>query len=149
MITWQINGLDKGLQISTQTEKLKRKSWDYKKCTLKKLGLKFWNPKINLFRKITFIFLYKIPTLCSSWVNKAILEQVKAVVQDYDYMVQFFKKQKLCKQNLVQKECIIWILDQNLFEIISIYLSLVSLIWNHLQKYFLQLEHHIELLVHQ
>ena len=29
-----------------------------------------------------------------------------------------------------------------------LYLSFVSFILNHLQKYFLQLEHHIELLVH-
>ena len=33
---------------------------------------------------------------------------------------------------------------------IKIYLqSFVSFAWNHLQKYFLQLEQHIELLVHQ
>ena len=37
-----------------------------------------------------------MPTLWSLKVNKAILEQVKLVEKDYDYMLQFFKKQKLC-----------------------------------------------------
>ena len=33
---------------------------------------------------------------------------------------------------------------QNLFGIVCIYLSFVSFVWNQIQKYFLQLEHHIE-----
>ena len=44
-------------------------------------------------------FFYKMATLWSSEVNKAVLEQVIAVQFDYYYMLQFFKKQKLCTQN--------------------------------------------------
>ena len=41
------------------------------------MGLKFQNPKFNILREIAFIFLYEMPTLWSSEVNEAILEQVK------------------------------------------------------------------------
>ena len=48
----------------------------------------------------SFYFLYDMPTLWSSEVNEAFLEQVKVAEQDYDYiMLQFFKKEKLCTQN--------------------------------------------------
>ena len=40
-----------------------------------------------------------MPTLWSSEVNDAILEQVKMEEWDYDYMLQFFKKLKLCTEN--------------------------------------------------
>ena len=39
-----------------------------------------------------------MPTICNLEVNKAILEQVK-VAEKYDCMLEFLKKQKLCKQN--------------------------------------------------
>ena len=47
-----------------------------------------------------------MPTLWNSEVNKAILEQVKVTKYDYDYMLRFFKKQKLCTQNYFQKQYI-------------------------------------------
>ena len=56
------------------------------------------------------------------------------------------KKEKLCKLNWFQKQYIIEVSNQSLFGTICIHLSFVSFIWNHLQKYFLQFEHHIELL---
>ena len=46
-----------------------------KKVLFKKMSLEFRNPK-TILRKKAFIFLYKMPTLSSSEVNKAILEQV-------------------------------------------------------------------------
>ena len=48
-------------------------------------------------------FFNKIATLWSLEVNKAFLEQVKLAEWYYDYMFQFFKKQKLCTQNKFQK----------------------------------------------
>ena len=38
-------------------------------------------------------------TFWSSEVNKTILEQSKMAGQDYDYILQIFKKQKLSTQN--------------------------------------------------
>ena len=38
---------------------------------------------------------------------------------------------------------------QNLFEIICIYIFVSLYIWNHLQEFFIQLEHQIELLLHK
>ena len=37
-----------------------------------------------------FYFLYEMPTLWSSEVNQAILEQVKVAEKDYDYMPSTF-----------------------------------------------------------
>ena len=37
-----------------------------------------------------FYFLYEMPTLWSSEVNQAILEQVKVAEKDYDYMPLIF-----------------------------------------------------------
>ena len=46
------------------------------------------------------IYLFcKIPTVWSSDVNKAILEQVIVAEYNYYYMLQFLKKQHLCTQN--------------------------------------------------
>ena len=67
----------------------------------------------------SFYFLCEMPTLWISGINEAILEQVKVEEQDYDYMLQFFKKLKLCTQNLVP-------------ETVN-YISFTSkFIWNHL-----------------
>ena len=38
---------------------------------------------------------------------------------------------------------------QNLFEIICIYIFVSLYIWNHLQEFFIQLKHQIELLLHK
>ena len=40
-----------------------------------------------------------MPTLWSSEVDKTILEQVKVAEYDCNYMLQFFKKEKLYTQN--------------------------------------------------
>ena len=46
-----------------------------KKCTIfKKIGLKFRNPKFNIFLQDN---IYKMPTRWNSEVNKVIPEQVK------------------------------------------------------------------------
>ena len=58
------------------------------------MGLKFLNPKFNILCTIANTFFYKIPTLWSSEVNKAILEQVIVAEWDY-YMLQFLMKQNL------------------------------------------------------
>ena len=44
---------------------------------LQLLGLKVWSPKFNILCKIAFFYLYKMTTLLSLEVNKAILEQAK------------------------------------------------------------------------
>ena len=45
--------------------------------SLKKMSLKFRNPKFNILCKIAFIFLIKCQPFKSLEVNKAILEQEK------------------------------------------------------------------------
>ena len=86
-----------------------------------------------------------MPTLWNSEVNKAILEQVKVARQDYnlDGMLQFFKKQNLCIQISSRKSKLYK------FHIIYHWESFVLFIWYYLQRYFLQFEHHIEILVRQ
>ena len=41
------------------------------------MDLKIQNPKFNTLCKISFTFLYEMPTLWCSEVNEAILEQAK------------------------------------------------------------------------
>ena len=48
-----------------------------KSVATKKVGLKFRNPKFNIFLQNN---IYKMPTLWNSEVNKAILEQVNVTV---------------------------------------------------------------------
>ena len=47
------------MKISTQVDnhKYKEKVLQLKKILFKKMGLKFWNPKLNILGKIAFIFL--------------------------------------------------------------------------------------------
>ena len=71
-------------------------------------------------------------TLWSSEVNKAILEQSKVAEQDYDYILQIFKKQKLSTQNWFQTQFTIKFSHENLFGIICIYLLLASFVWYNL-----------------
>ena len=43
-------------------------------------------------------------TLWSSELNKTILEQIKLAEWDCDYMLEFFKTEKLYTKNLFQKQ---------------------------------------------
>ena len=85
-------------QISTQTDNyMHRKSVATKKRIIfNKMDLKLRNPKFNKFLQHN---INKMPTLWNSEINKAILEQGKVAVVLWLYTFQFFKKQKLCKQN--------------------------------------------------
>ena len=53
-----------------------QESAEIKKSSLKKMGLKFWYPKFNILCKKN-VYLFILPTLWSSKINKVILEQVK------------------------------------------------------------------------
>ena len=65
------------MQISIQTNNHKcRISVAIKQSALCKKRVKSGNTELDILCKIAFIF-YKMPTLLSSEVNKAILEQVK------------------------------------------------------------------------
>ena len=75
---------------STQTDNKYRKNAANKKVLLKN-GSEVFKHIFNILCQIAFSFFNKMPTLWSSEANKAIL--------DYDYMLQSFKKQKLCTQN--------------------------------------------------
>ena len=90
------------------------------------MGLKFRNSTFYIFLQNK---MYKMPILWNSEVNKVILEQVKVAVILYDYMLSNFFGNK------------IW---THLFLVI-----ILLFIWNHLEKHFLQHEHHIEILVYQ
>ena len=104
-----------------------RKSVTTKKSIIfNKMGLKFRNSKFYIFLQQK---IYKMPLLWNSEVKKVILEQVKMEVILYGYMLSNFFGNK------------IW---THLFLVI-----ILLFIWNHLKKYFLQLEHHIEILVYQ
>ena len=67
-----------------------------KRKIVKKIDLKFRNPKLNNFLQNN---IYKISTICNSHVNKTVLEQVKVAVGLWLHAFQFFEKQKLCKQS--------------------------------------------------
>ena len=113
--------------LSTQTDNyMYRESVTTKSIIFNKMGLKFRNSKFYIFLRKK---IYKMPILWNSEVNKVILEQVKLAVILYDYMLSNFFRNK------------IW---THLFLVI-----ILLFIWNHLKKYFLQLEHHIEILVYQ
>ena len=49
-------------------------------------------------------YFHKIATPWSSEVNKTILEQIKLAEWDCDYMLEFFKKEKLYTKNLFQEQ---------------------------------------------
>ena len=65
----------------------------------KKNGPEVLKLKMQHFMQKNIYLFYKMSTRWSSEVNKAILEQVKVVEYNYDYMLQFFKKQKVFTQN--------------------------------------------------
>ena len=114
--------------LSTQTDNyMYRKSVTTKKSIIfNKMGLKFRNSTFYIFLQNK---IYKMPILWNSEVNKVILEQVKVAVILYDYMLSNFFGNK------------IW---TPLFLVI-----ILLFIWNHLEKHFLQHEHHTEILVYQ
>ena len=90
-----------------------------------------------------------MPTLWSSEVNNTILEQVKVVEWDYVYMLQSFKKKKTMYTKLVPETVHYAIFTSN-FIWNDLYLFIICIIYlESSTKYFLQLEHHIELLNHQ
>ena len=85
-----------------------------------------------------------MPTSWSSEVNKAILEQVKWRNGIMIICFHFLRDKNYVHKIIPETVHYIGASQQNLFGIICIYLSFVSIIWNHLQKCFLQLEHHTE-----
>ena len=67
------------MQILSQknNHKYRKSATTKKKKNFQKMSLKFLNPKFNIFLQNNIYFLFKMPTLWSSEVDKAILEQLK------------------------------------------------------------------------
>ena len=63
-------------------------------------------------------------TLWSSELNKTILEQIKLAEWDCDYMLEFFKTEKLYTKNLFQKQ------------LKKRYKFHIKIYWNHLYNLF-------------
>ena len=67
------------MQILSQknNHKYRKSATTKKKKIFQKMSLKFLNPKFNIFLQNNIYFLFKMLTLWSSEVDKAILEQLK------------------------------------------------------------------------
>ena len=67
------------MQILSQknNHKYRKSATTKKKKIFQKMSLKFLNPKFNIFWQNNIYFLFKMLTLWSSEVDKAILEQLK------------------------------------------------------------------------
>ena len=85
------------------------------------MGLKLRNPKFNILCKITLFFFYKMPTLWSLKVNKAILERVKLannMTECFNYSRNKYHVHKISFRNRVRY--ISFTSHQHLFIIICI-----------------------------
>ena len=100
------------------------------KYTLRQMGGNF-NPLNSTFMQIFLLKKLNSFGVGRSWGgNETILEQV--IVVEHDYMLQFLKKIKLYTELVPKTVC--WVYTQNYHR--------------YLMKYFLQLEHYIELMAH-